>query len=461
MNDSASCVLVIDDDPANRLVITKSLEKSGYKVLGVPGGDEAIALADQCRPDLIILEVVVSDTAGFEICSRLKSHPVLSDVPIVFITDPASSQVRAKALEAGADDFLSRPVDQVELLTRASSLIRLRRLQDRLAIRDQTLAAFAEGKEKEWLKTSGSFRILLVEDDPDFVKLFKVLASNEPWEINHVTDGKAALAAIDQEKFDLVVLDIMLPGSDGYAVIHAVRGDPSLQSLPILVVTALEGVRDRIAALEAGADDFLSKPIAPAEVRARLRALLRKKAIMDTLAENYQRALGLSAIDSLTGLFNHGYFHEYLNRELERSRRYHHQLSLIMLDVDFFKIYNDTHGHPVGDRALKKISRLIELSIRATDLAARYGGEEFVVVLPETSVAGVIPLAERIRKSIEDTAFPGEEILPTGKLTVSLGVAVFPDHASTAEEIVAAADKALYRAKKKGKNRVIQFKSTA
>jgi diguanylate cyclase (GGDEF)-like protein len=229
--------------------------------------------------------------------------------------------------------------------------------------------------------------------------------------------------------------------------------------LPVLIMTALGGVDDRIMALEGGADDFVSKPVTPSEMRARIRSLLRKKALLDTMARNYRRALDLSAIDSLTGLFNHGYFYEYLGREIERASRYGHPVSLMMLDIDRFKDYNDTSGHPAGDRALRDISRIIQASIRKTDLAARYGGEEFAVVLPETSLDGTRPLAERIRKAVEEYDFPGEELLPHGRMTISIGIAVYPEQATNVTDLVSAADQALYQVKRTGGNQVAEYEA--
>jgi two-component system cell cycle response regulator len=219
-----------------------------------------------------------------------------------------------------------------------------------------------------------------------------------------------------------------------------------------VIVTCLDDLESKIKGVELGADDFLVKPIIGRELKARIKTLLEKKVHLDSLRTHYQEALGRSQLDWLTGLYNHGYFQQFLGYELKRSLEQGFPVSLIMIDVDNFKSYNDTLGHSAGDAILREMGQVIRNNIREVDFAARYGGEEFAVVLPYVHRENVIAVAERIHKALTSHEFFHDESIGLKNPTVSMGIAVFPDEASNKTELIIQADSMLYLAKQNGKN---------
>jgi diguanylate cyclase (GGDEF)-like protein len=228
------------------------------------------------------------------------------------------------------------------------------------------------------------------------------------------------------------------------------------------MVTALNEIEDKIKGIDAGADDFICKPFNKLELLARVKSLLRIKHLHDALEfkikelEAVQETLRqLAVTDGLTELYNYRFFKEQLNQEVARAERHELNVSIAMIDIDYFKHYNDTHGHPAGDIVLKKIAQLLHDNIRRIDVAARYGGEEFALILVESDKQDASFVANKIKNLIEQHQFNFEETQPNGKLTISMGVATFPQDGTTPEDLVELADKRLYCAKKEGRNRVV------
>ncbi|MDH5385468.1 MAG: diguanylate cyclase, partial [Candidatus Aminicenantes bacterium] len=213
----------------------------------------------------------------------------------------------------------------------------------------------------------------------------------------------------------------------------------------------------KIKGVEFGADDYLVKPIVGRELKARIRVLLEKKGHLDSLRSHYEAALDSAILDWLTGLYNHGYFQQFLDYELKRAHHQGFPVGLIMIDLDDFKIYNDTLGHSAGDAILRELGQVVRNIIREVDLAARYGGEEFAVVLPYTNGENVKIVAERIHKAITSHDFFHDESIELHNPTVSMGISVFPEEALTKKELIEKADKMLYKAKQQGKNQFCIF----
>lgn len=307
-----------------------------------------------------------------------------------------------------------------------------------------------------------SGRILVVDDMPANVQLLTTYLKAVGYEVIPARDGEEALVLVRDAEPDLVLLDIMMPKLDGFEVCKRIRNDAATRYIPVIMVTALNEIEHKIKGQEAGADDFISKPFNKLELLTRVKSLLRIKSLHDQLNEKIaeleiakERLRQLAITDGLTGLYNHRYFKEYLLRELDRARRHHVQISVAMIDIDYFKHYNDTHGHQAGDDVLKQIARLFSENIRKIDLAARYGGEEFAIVLLETNKRAGGVVAEKIKNLIEEYPFPHEESQPNGKVTISMGLSTFPDDATTFDELIGLADKRLYLAKQRGRNQVV------
>lgn len=305
-------------------------------------------------------------------------------------------------------------------------------------------------------------KILVVDDIPLNRKLEKTYLESVGYQVILANDGVEALQRVDEEAPDLILLDVMMPKMDGFNVCRRLRHTENTRFIPIIMVTALNEIEDKVKGIEAGADDFISKPFNKLELLARVKSLLRIKYLHDELELKIaeleiaqSKLLQLAITDGLTGLYNYRYFKEQLIQEVFRARRHNTNVSIAMIDIDFFKNYNDTHGHPAGDLVLKTIADLLRNNIRKIDVAARYGGEEFALVLVETDKQAASFVANKIKNLIEKQKFDYEETQPNGKLTISMGVATFPFDAATPDELVNIADQRLYRAKKAGRNRVV------
>lgn len=304
--------------------------------------------------------------------------------------------------------------------------------------------------------------ILIVDDIPANLQLMQTYLTSAGYETKSAKNGEEALERVREHTPDLILLDVMMPKLDGFETCRILKRSQETDFVPIIMVTALNELDDKIKGIEAGADDFITKPFNRLELLARVKSLLRVKQLHDQLQEKVkqleqakERLRELAVTDGLTGLYNYRYFKEYLDQEMRRAQRHQLFVSLLMLDIDFFKHYNDNHGHVAGDEVLRTIARLIKGNIRSIDVAARYGGEEFAIVLPETNKRSAMIVAEKVRLLVEQHVFAKQERQPDGNLTVSIGLASFPSDAKNSEEMVKCADQRLYRAKAGGRNCVI------
>lgn len=305
----------------------------------------------------------------------------------------------------------------------------------------------------------GKAKILLVEDNKAQAAVIQDYLARSGYDIVHASDGMSGFKSAKTEQIDLILLDRVLPDMDGSEVCRWIKLDSDTRDIPVIMLTARSASSDRVSGLEAGADDYLPKPFDESELNARIYARLRAKIQQDEL-KNKNRQLedmltkveSLAVVDPLTGLFNRRRFESILGSEFRRSERYQSPLSLMMLDLDHFKSINDTYGHQSGDAVLKECARLFQTIIRQVDTAARFGGEEFVILSPNVMKTSAALAAERIRKAVEAHAFPG---LGAKTVTISIGVAGMPNPEITSEQqLLYAADMAMYEAKKKGRNKI-------
>jgi two-component system, cell cycle response regulator len=304
-------------------------------------------------------------------------------------------------------------------------------------------------------------RILVVDDHPDNIEIIDARLSSRGYRIESASDGEEALEKVRQNPPHLILLDVMMPVLDGFEVSRRIKRDTSLPFIPIILVTARGETEDKVEGLDAGADDYLTKPINFPELEARVRSMLRIKKLQDELdrknrqLEEANRQLRLLSItDGLTGLYNHRHVHELLQEEHERCKRNGDPLAVAMLDLDRFKQLNDTHGHQTGDVVLADTARILREGAREVDMIGRYGGEEFIVILPEATEAAAVRFAERVREAVEHHVFRiGDKEI---RMTVSAGVASAsaPDLLQP-DELIRRADMALYEAKNVGRNRVV------
>ncbi len=449
-------ILIVDDDPLNVKLTAAKLPKDSYETLRAYNGQEALEKTDKYSPDIILLDIMMPGMDGYAVTRKLKNNPDTRDIPIILITALDGTDDKVKGLEAGADEFLNKPVNTAELTARVRSFLRLKQYQDQLKVRSQSKQLFSTPeKEKNYIQSTFEPQsILLVEDNDKDVRLIQGYLNGQEYRLSLARDGEETLSRILGENIDLLLLDILLPGIDGFEVCRRLKEMEQTRDIQIVVITCLQDLESKIRGLELGVDDFLVKPINKFELQTRLKALLKKKKYLDKLHVNYDTALHYAITDRRTGLYNHGYFEHMLEVEVKRSNRHKHPLALIMIDIDDFKQYNDTLGHLAGDEILGVLGQLIKNNIREVDLGARYGGEEFAIILPYTDLEGARKSAARIKKIITSHPFDPHISIPSKPLTISMGIAAYPSDSISVHELVQRADKALYSAKKKGKNRI-------
>ncbi len=293
--------------------------------------------------------------------------------------------------------------------------------------------------------------VLVIEDHPDQRDLLAIVLQREGYRVITAANGVEALEQLQQHQVHIALSDIMMPKMDGFELINKIRSSPALKNIYLILITARIQEGDRVRGLDMGADDYITKPFSFSELLARVRVGSR--------VVQYQQHLEYqSQVDSLTGLFNRRAFEKKVEEEFERAKRYHHPLSLLILDIDNFKNINDTYGHQGGDAALVKIGETLKDKTRRSDFPSRYGGEEFVLVLPETDAENAVQVAEKIHEDVRTSQF-GTAAKPF-VLTVSIGLSSTSNKEySDWREMLKDADYALYLAKNTGKDRVEVFSS--
>ncbi|MCP4340150.1 MAG: response regulator [Desulfobulbaceae bacterium] len=449
-------VLIVDDEPLNTKLLAAQIPPDQYSIVCAYSGQEAIEIAENIRPELILLDVMMPNMNGYEVTLKLKATPATSHIPIIMVTALQGTEDKARGLEVGAEEFLSKPVNKTELLARINSMIRLRRYREQLSLRMQS--------EKQVIgcdtpsipvqnKEICPATILLVEDNKKDISLIKGHLADVPYELLIAENGEDAIAIVKNNKVDVILLDILLPGINGFEVCSALKKLDEASPPQIVIITSLDDLGSQIKGAELGADDFLIKPINGRIFRARVNSLVRKKKYLDKLLSHYEIAVNSAIMDGLTGLYNHVYLKQSLDMEVKRSIRQQYPSTLIMLDLDNFKRYNDTYGHPAGDAVLAEFSSLLKTCVRETDLVARYGGEEFCVLLPYTDKQESLMVAEKILQTVRNHRFAEKTCPASEGITASAGIASCPSDTSIASELINKADAMLYEAKRAGKDR--------
>ena len=301
-------------------------------------------------------------------------------------------------------------------------------------------------------------RILVVDDHEDNIELLRARLEARGFEVESAADGLEALDRVRERAPDLILLDVMMPKLDGIEVARRIKADASLPFIPIIMQTALETTEDKVEGLDAGADDYITKPLDFAELHARVKSLLRIKALQEELARANESLRRMSQTDGLTGVDNRRHIEERLTEMFDHAARLNEPLAVVMCDVDHFKSVNDTYGHQAGDAVLRQLAEVLRQTAREIDRVGRYGGEEFVVVLPGAGLDDAVAFAERVRRAVAEREFDYEG--GTVRRTLSAGVAAWPNPEMRHQEaLVKAADEALYVAKERGRNRVVAYGS--
>jgi two-component system, cell cycle response regulator len=448
-------VLVVDDVPANVKLLEARLSAEYFDVLTAMSGDEALATCERAECDIVLLDVMMPEMDGFEVCRRLKSNPATHHIPVVMVTALDQPSDRVRGLEAGADDFLTKPVSDVALIARVRSLSRLKLMIDELRMRAVTSREIGiESPEREAISEAGRSGAILVVDDRagSAERLQQSLASEHRVDIE--SDPSAALFRAAEGNYDLLVVSLAFENFDGLRLCSQLRSLDRTRNVPILAIADADNNTRLVRGLEIGVNDFLTRPVDRNELKARVRTQIRRKRYTERLRDNVQMSIEAAITDALTGLYNRRYMESHVGTLVEQAAARSKPLTVLVLDIDYFKSINDTHGHDAGDDVLREFATRIRKSIRGIDLACRYGGEEFVVVMPETDLAVATAVAERLRRRIASDPFPIQEGARKVEVTISIGIAALGGN-DTAAGVIKRADQALYRAKRDGRNRVV------
>ncbi len=454
-------VLVVDDRPTNVLLLETKLSNEYYNVITARDGYEAITKARESNPDLILLDVMMPGIDGFEVCRRLKADADLAHIPVVMVTALSSKSDRLRGLEAGADDFLTKPFNDIIFFARTKSLIRIKMLIDELRLRDQTAQQIGSesGAHKLLSGNVTGARVLVVDDDPQQSKTIRDTLS-QVLQVEMAEDMETAVEKSSKEEFDVVLISTQMNGTEGLRLASHIKGREETRHVPVVIMVNESRTQTMLKALELGINDYLLLPLDPNEMLARVKTQIRRKKYQDALKSSYEKNVSRSVTDALTGLYNRHFMDMHLSNLVHQSDKHSKPLTMMMIDVDHFKPINDTYGHDAGDQVLSGLSDVIVKCIRTADMAARFGGEEFVVLLPETDLLSGSIVCERIRKAVETTSFEVSHNIGSLNATVSIGAAQLRKGES-ANAFLKRADEALYQAKNGGRNQLQMARTNA
>jgi two-component system, cell cycle response regulator len=447
-------ILVVDDLEANRRLLEAKLAADYYEVITAQRGEEAVQLAKREKPDLILMDVMMpGGIDGYEACRRLKAMPETRHIPVVILTTLDDRTNKLRGLQAGAEEFLTKPIDDVQLMARVKSLISLKVVIDELRAREASgkrLGVIGEEMRQDPLDQHRlvAGNILVVDDNANQIKRIKAALGVE---------HRVALLGTNEVVGppDLCVVSVTSKKFDGFRVIARMRSGEPTRHLPILAVVEPDDKPRAVRALELGAHDIIVRPIDEEEIVARARTLMRRKRYMDALRARLDQSLELAITDQLTGLYNRRFLFGQLAPLVQRAQCGGEPVSVMTIDIDHFKRLNDTFGHDAGDAVLRDFSVRLGSNTRPSDFACRLGGEEFVIIMPRTRGDIACLAGERLRRSICSSPFGVVGISQPLDVTVSIGVACSDQNDDTVEALLKRADEALYEAKRAGRNRVI------
>lgn len=446
-------VLIVDDLVANLKLLEARLVAEYFEVVTALNGPTALEICAQGSCDIVLLDVMMPGMSGLEVCRRIKQNPRTAHIPVVIVTALDQPGDRIAGLEAGADDFLTKPVDDIALITRVKSLVRLKTLTDELLVRASTSNEFGLGDLVGTADLDGDGgRILLVDDSAATVeRVCGVLGAGR--EVDHEPDPQEALLRAAEGDYDLAIVSLNLKETDGLRLCSHLRSLDRTRLLPILVIVNPDDNARLLRGLDLGVNDYLVRPIDRNEMLARVRTQIRRKRFADRLRDSVQLTIEMAVTDPLTGLHNRRYLDRHLAALVQQAVARQKPLSVLMIDIDHFKPINDNFGHAVGDDVLREFSMRLRKAVRGIDLACRMGGEEFLVAMPDTDTALAMVVAERIRQKIAGETFENSEGAGIA-VTVSIGIASLVSGRDAAEDLMRRSDEALYLAKRGGRNRV-------
>ena len=446
-------ILVVDDIEANRRLLTAKLEAKYFVVMQAADGHQAIKIAKREIPDIILLDVMMPGIDGFETCKRLKADPATEQIPVVMVTALDDQIDRINGLEAGAEDFITKPVDDFALMSRIQALLRYNSVAGELRQREASgvRSGALDGEDTEQLLRPA--QVLIIDgNERTSTRTARIVsdAGHNPLTLQQ-TDGHGAGSS---ETVDIVLLSLHEQSFDPLRVCAHFKLGEHTRAISVIAVCDSQQKDDAIKALDLGASDVIMAPVDPNELSARIQTQCRRRRYIEILRRRVDRGMELSVIDQLTGLYNRRYMEKQLEQWMGRASMGGQAVSVMVIDIDHFKQVNDTWGHDAGDRVLKEFSAHLKSLVRPLDIVCRQGGEEFAIVMPDTEGDMACTVADRIRGEIAEAKFEVAGVPVTLQITISAGVATVKKFGDSPGKFLKRADKALYKAKSDGRNRV-------
>ena len=448
-------VLVVDDILANVKLLEARLTAEYFEVLTAFNGQDAVDICARERVDVVLLDVMMPGMDGFEACRRIKAQPNSHQVPVIMVTALDQPSDRVQGLEAGADDFLSKPVDDIALITRVKNLARLKMLNDEMLLRASTSQqmGLAGGGPSASVLNGENGRVLLVDDHARQTARTVEALSKAGNTADCEADLQRAYQRLVERDYDVVMVSLGLANADGLRLCSQIRSQDRTRHLPIVIAVEPGDNARLLRGLDMGVNDYLMRPIDKNEMLLRVRTQVKRKRYSDFLRSRLEESVEMAVTDALTGLHNRRYLETHLKTLVEEARTSGRPLSVLVTDIDFFKRINDTYGHDAGDLVLKEFAGRMKRNTRAMDLACRFGGEEFVIVMPETELRRAFKVGERLRACVAAESFrlaDGRQV----RVTASVGLATLAPEDANPQVLFKRADEALYAAKRAGRNRV-------
>ncbi|MBB3900136.1 PleD family two-component system response regulator [Roseococcus suduntuyensis] len=438
-------ILAVDDIATNLRLLEAKLQAEYYEVLLASSGQEALQVAFTQLPDVILLDVMMPGMDGYEVCRALKADIRTQHIPVVMVTALTDSTERVRGLEAGADDFLSKPVDNATLFARLRALLRVKQVQDAWRLRSDTARELGiDNPAPPAISVQGA-RALILNSDAEEARAVREALLADDMIVYTVTSVDEAFQRLSKGDVDLALLALPVDPGEVLRLASRLRAQNATRDLPLILLADSHQKNEVLRGFDLGANDHCFRPMDPNELRARARNQVRRKRYQERLRADLDRSLEMAVTDQLTGLRNRRYVRRHLDSLLRTEAA-----AVLILDIDKFKAINDTYGHNVGDAALREVAERLREQLRAVDVVARYGGEEFLAVLVGAQAQAAMLVAERLREAVAILPVQSEgHVVP---ITISIGVAV-GEPGMPADRLIGAADSALYRAKRDGRNR--------
>ena len=441
-------ILIVDDEPLNVKLLAAILSADSYDISSAFNGEQALEKVKEACPDLILLDIMMPGIDGFEVTRRLKGSFETKDIPIILITAFDIADYKVIGHEAGADEFLNKPIKAPELKSRVKSLLRTKECQDRLKLQNQTeTEKGCESEEKTLITKNDTSVVLLAFDDENDANSINMFLHGQPYEVIVANTAQNAITLSNERQIDLVLLDGMLQGEKCFEICSRLKEEEQTANTQILVVAESDYLENKHEQFELWSDDFLIKPVNVHELRARVKALLKKKTFLDRIYAGPDESVRSAITDSLSGLANNSYFKYFLDHEIKRSFRENGPVALIMMELNDVKNHPNCVGHLAGEELLKYMGTLIKENIRDVDLGARIREKQFGIVLINTDGNGALLVADRLKDLIQNHFSVNTENMSGKNLALHMGIANYPNDAESMELLINHAEKELLESK--------------